>query len=93
MTQWGQHISHAGEAVPRKMHAGLRWVSVRATDSLYRLLNEIAEREQRSVSNLISVLIIEALRARGEQLPEQATPPDSRRAQRTTKEASGGQDA
>lgn len=33
---------------------------------------------QRSVSNLIGVLILEALRARGERLPEQATPPDYR---------------
>lgn len=53
-------------------------VRVQARDQLYNLLKDVADREQRSVSNLIGVLILEALRARGERLPEQATPPDYR---------------
>ncbi len=56
--------------LPRKKTDDYGWLAVHMPNNLGDVLRAVAERERRSLSNMARLLIEEALRTRGETIPD-----------------------
>lgn len=63
-------------AVPRKKGPGYTWASVHLPKTLHDAIARVARDEDRSISGMMRRLAIEALHARGVEIPDEHAPDD-----------------